>query len=190
MGMKCSTVQRRLAGGTPQERGLTAHLLACPGCRDAADGLAQVDSTIRGLGPIEPPDSFARRIVQAAQRMPPRSRSGSRRLPWQPAWRLAATVVGGLVIGVIVGNALLSAHPASASEVLVCQIGGMMCATCAATVEDLILDVEGMKSVEVDWRNGTAKIQLAPGQPLRVHQLIEALERGRQYNLQAIELTP
>ncbi len=47
-----------------------------------------------------------------------------------------------------------------------------------------------MKSVEVDWRNGTAKIQLAPGQPLRVHQLIEALERGRQYNLQAIELTP
>ena len=187
---KCSTVQRRLAGGAPQDGRLEAHLRACPGCREATEQLARLDAKIQGLGQVVPPERFAGQVVQAAQRIIVASRSGSRWLFWQPAWRLAATAIGGLLLGVVVGNVLLSAHPASASEVLVCQIDGMMCATCAATVEDLILDVDGMKSVEVDWRNGTAKIQLAPGQPLRVHQLIEALEGGRQYNLQAIELTP
>ncbi len=187
--IKCSTVQRRLAGVAPQDGRLEAHLRACPGCREAAEQLARLDATIQGLGQVVPPERFAGQVVQAAQRITVASRSGSRWLFWQPAWRLAATVLGGLLLGVFVGNVLFFAPPASASEVLVCQIDGMMCAACATTVENLILEVEGMKSVEVDWLNGTAKIQLAPGQPLRVHQLIEALERGRRYNLQAIELT-
>ena len=152
--------------------------------------MTRLDATIQGLGQVVPPERLAAQVVHTAQRMVGTSRFGSRWLSWQPVRRFAAIVLGGLLLGVFVGNVLFFVSPASASEVLVCQIDGMMCAACATIVENLILDVDGMKSVEVDWRNGIARIQLAPGQPLRVHELIEALERGRQYNLQTIELSP
>ncbi len=188
--LNCSTVKRRLAGGAPRDGEIGAHLRSCPDCREAAAGLAELDSTLQQLGPVAVPEGFTEQVVRAAQALIDRRPSGSRWVSWRPAWRVPATVLGGLLLGVLVGSALFSAHPARADETLVCRIGGMMCHICAETVENLILQVEGIEAVEVDWRKGTAKIRLSRGQPLRVRQLIEALERGRGYNLEAIELVP
>src|ERR1051325_1223890 len=58
---------------------------------------------------------------------------------------------------------LLLALPALAAESLTLTVVGIDCAGCAGPITKQLKAVDGVKSASVDWKAGTATVELADG---------------------------
>ena len=69
---------------------------------------------------------------------------------------------------------------------LFCSVSGMVCGACVHSVQTALGGVEGVESVRVDLRSGTAEVTIAEGKLLEASQLAKALE-GRGFKLTAVK---
>jgi copper chaperone len=60
-------------------------------------------------------------------------------------------------------------------EKVILQVDGMTCGSCATSIRKVLMDLEGVRSVEVDLHNGKVTIERGAGQPTN-EELVEAVE--------------
>ena len=73
-----------------------------------------------------------------------------------------------------------SEHLAFAGETvsgaLFCRVDGMVCGTCVHSVQTALGGVEGVESVSVNLRAGTAEVTIAEGESVEASHLAKALQ--------------
>lgn len=78
---------------------------------------------------------------------------------------------------VVLNVAILFAVPEiQAAEKLVVRVDGLSCAFCAYTLEENLKDLEGVKEVEINLKEGTASLRLVEGKNLTDEVINRAVE--------------
>ena len=72
------------------------------------------------------------------------------------------------------------------SGTLFCSVEGMYCSGCAYSVQSALTQVEGVESVWVDSRSGTAQVTITEGKSIETSELAKALE-GTRYKLTSVK---
>lgn len=87
-----------------------------------------------------------------------------------------------LLAGCASGNANPNAHAASTeaitSPTATLIVHGMSCPLCANNVDAQLLDIKGVKSVDVDMGSGQVKVSFEPGATVTEAQLARAIDRS------------
>lgn len=101
-----ATLQMYVDGVTDEEetRLAEAHLAECAACRERVEGWRRVVKSLEGLGPVQAPEGFAHRVMDAVRRSagrePARSFAevGQEERPLNVSWTWAAAAL--LMVGV------------------------------------------------------------------------------------------
>ena len=111
-------------------------------------------------------------------------------VPWQVRYVCAVlllVVLGTAVVSSYVGKkSPEAAHATEASQKATLSVTGMTCSHCAGSVERALLECEGVDSVKVDLRGGTASVA---GSKLYVQRMRDAVE-GLGYGVEKITHLP